>query len=204
MPRLKDNYKRKGTKPATEVARQLFLYGEGDGIRILDNRTLAEKSGLHPETLRKWLPKWTEEFEEKLKGTSKIGSVNALSLPDEVFEHHKADNEFIRKRLDKAKFELEQLPQIIENLSLIVTQASTDPEKIDIMMAMLDKYIRFSMNEKSLTKLFMDLKNLWDSKVGLDSLKAIQESVAKAQAKSATAEDKPVEAKPEVGVFKLG
>lgn len=169
--------KKPHTKPATEAARQLFLYGEGDGVRVLEVKDLIAKTGLSRQTIQNHLPKWQQEVGEVLQSTSKLASPNSLSLSSETLEAHKADIAFIRKQLDESKSEIERLPVIISDLEGLVQQFVDDSDKAIVL---LDRYLRTSMNKKSLTKRFVELKLLWDSKSGVDSLKNIQEATAKA------------------------
>lgn len=198
---------KKKAKPATAAARQMFIYGEGDGVRVLEVKELAEKAGVSEQTIREHLPHWQDEVEENLRKDSKLGSTTTLSLPDETLEKHKLDTEFIRKRLDEVSAEIEALTPIISNLERIVDQISQISEDGDKVIALFDRYLRLCMNRKSLIKLFTDLKRLWDEKVGLDSLKAVQEAVAKsvgvAQAKSSEPSVETNAVKVVHGVFKM-
>lgn len=171
--------KKKGTKPATEAARALFLYGEGDGVRILSIKELVAKTGLNRQTIQNHLPKWQAEADEMLRATTKLGSPNSLSVPSETLDSHREDISYLRQRLDKAKAELSALPDMIQDLRRLIDSCAADSDQIETMIQLFDRYIRLSMNEKSLTKLFMDLKTMWDAKSGVDSLKNIQEATAK-------------------------
>lgn len=186
--------KSKGTHPGTELARQAFLY-QG----VTEIKDLAELSGKAECTIRGHMEKWVAEREETLKNANPLVPINLLSVPDEVLEAHKADLSFIRQRLDETKREITQLDSIIANLEKIVNQISSnfgDSSETDKLLRLFDKYLRLSMNKKSLDKHFMDLKSMWDSKSGVDSLKNIQESTAKAvslaNAKSAPSEQETV------------
>lgn len=195
-------------KAATESAKRMWLYGEGDGIRILDIQELVKKSGVCRSTIQNHMPKWKEELDTILKASSKLASPNILSLPNETLEKHKEDIDFIRGRLDKAKSELTALPSIISDLRDLVSQFISDEDKYDQAITLLDRYLRMSMNEKSLTKLFIDLKNVHDQKCGIDSLKAIQEATGKAASVAALKAENPSPQNPEGiqvvanGVFK--
>lgn len=181
----------KGRKSATEAARLLYLYGEGDGVRILDVKELSAKSGVHEVTIRGCVKEWQNELEETLRSSSKLGPANSLSVPSETMEAHRSDVDFIRQRLDKAKSELSALPSIVADLRSLIESIHGDEDKIDTLIQLFDRYLRLSMNEKSLTKLFMDLKALWDAKSGVDSLKNIQEATAKAVSIAASKQSEP-------------
>lgn len=189
-------------KASTEAARQMFLYGEGDGVRIVDVQELAKKTGASDQTIRMRIPEWQAELENILVGTSKLGSPNILSLPNETLEKHREDVEFFRARLDKAKTELTALPSIISELKDLVHQFASDESKFDEALALMDRTLRLWANEKSLTKLVIDLKTIHDSKCGLDSLKSIQEATAKS-ASIAALKATPEEVK-ENGVVPVG
>ena len=183
--------KRNAENVSTAAAKQMFMYGCGDGVRVLEVSELVKLSGVSRTTLGKHMPKWQAEFEETLRNTTKIASPNILSLPNETLEKHKEDIDFIRGRLDKAKSELTALPSIISDLRDLVSQFISDEDKYDQAITLLDRYLRMSMNEKSLTKLFIDLKNVHDQKCGIDSLKAIQEATGKAASVAALKNENP-------------
>lgn len=181
----------------TEAAKQMFLHGEGDGVRVVEIPELARKSGCSQSILRMRLPEWQAEYEAIIKQSSKlsaVGTQNVLSLPSEVFEHHNGDLSFIRERLDKLKAELTALPSMISDLRTMISEFAADPEKIDEALTLLDKYLRTSANEKRLLGMFSDIKKLWDSKVGLDSIKSIAEAHAKAMKPTEKAEEPSPEA----------
>lgn len=204
MPAQLVERKNKNRNPETIAARQLFLYGEGDGVRVLDLKELSQKSGAAVSTLRLRLPEWEAEYEEIVKSSSKLanaGSPSILSLPQEVFEHHNGDLSFIRERLDKLKAELTALPSMISDLRTMISDFAADPEKIDEAMTLLEKYLRTSANEKRLLGMFSDVKKLWDSKVGLDSIKSIAEAHAKALKPTEKA-DEPSPTGENVSVFR--
>lgn len=185
----------KGTKAATEAARMMFLYGEGDGVRILDVQELAKRSGVHHMTIRTRMPEWQKELEEKLKSTSKLGSVGELSVAPEIYEKNSKDVSFIRARMDEIMTEVEDLGPITLKLEDLVGQFTGEGKEFDKALVLLDKYLRFCMNRKSLMKLFTELKTSWNHEVGLDAIKAIQISHAKALKPT----EKPEDPSPEAG-----
>lgn len=187
---------KKVRKSSTEAARQMYLYGEGDGIRVIDVMELSKLSGASDQTIRMRLPEWQAELEVLLAKSSKLASPNNLSiisLPEETLEGHRDDIIFFRGRLDKCKAELTALPSIISELKEITRQFASDPDTFDQAIALLDRTLRLWANEKSLTKLVIDLKNIHDQKCGLDSLKSIQESTSKAIALAQAKEPSPQE-----------
>lgn len=201
-------YERKrkgGVKPAVEVARLLFLHGAGDGRRVLEVKELSDQTGLHPNTIRRWIPDWEKENSQIVTADSKLGSANVLSLPNEVVEKHKQQTEFILKRMEEVMQEIETLGETIAKLESLVDTIAQQADKPDTVIALFDRYLRLCMNRKSLIKLFTDLKRLWDEKVGLDSLKNIQEATAKAvsiaSAKSETPSDETGVVPASGGVF---
>lgn len=197
----------KGFKPGVELARQAFVYGL-NGEFITSTPELAKLGNVSEATIWKYTKQWQSEREELLARSSKVGVSGPLSVPNEVIDAHKDDILYIRQRLDKTKSELSALPDFIQDLRKMIADCAGEPDQIDKMMQLLDRYLRLCANEKSLTKLFMDLKQLWDAKSGVDSLKNIQEATAKAvsiaSAKSDPGESKADEPKASGGVFRLG
>lgn len=179
---------RPAKKAGVELARQAFIY-QG----ITDTGELAKAGNVSKNTIWNHINAWKDEREQMLAKQSGIGLQTSLSVPSETLEKHKEDINFIRKRLDKSKSDLDNLPEIVSDLREIVKQFASDPDKLDDALHLLDKFLRISANEKAQTKLFMDLKTLWDAKSGVDSLKNIQEAAGKAVAvASAKSGDEPV------------
>lgn len=189
--------KRNAENVSTAAAKQMFMYGCGDGVRVLEISELVKLSGVSRTTLGKHMPKWQAEFEETLRNTTKLASPNILSLPNETLEKHKVQTEFILARMEEVMAEIEGLGPIISNLERIVDQIAQISEDSDKVISLFDRYLRLCMNRKSLIKLFTDLKRLWDEKVGLDSLKAIQEATGKAASVAALKAGDPSPQNPE-------
>lgn len=185
--------KPKAPDSKTLAARQMFLYGEGDGVRITSIPELSAKSGVTQLTLRKWLPTWNEELEETLRKTTKLASPTILSLSHEILEDHKADISFFRTNLDILKAEHDSLDTALDEMLQFCRNFEGDEAKFDQFIKIFDRYCRLSMNKKGLMSQIMKIKELWDSKSGVDSLKSVQEATAKAisvaSAKSAPDED---------------
>jgi hypothetical protein len=166
--------------PATEAARQLFLYGSGDGVRILEISELSKATGASIHTIRNWMPEWLLEMEDSLKSTSKLASPTSLSVPDEVLEDHKSDLAFFRANLDILKKEHDSLDMVLDQMYQFSSDVVRDEDKLDQFIAIFDRYCRMCMNRKNLMSQIVKIKELWDSKIGVDSLKNIQEATAKA------------------------
>jgi hypothetical protein len=136
---------------------------------------------VHEATIRKWLPVCREEHENVLRSTSKLACASILSLGDEVLAQNNADILKIRAHLDKISQELEDLPKISKTLLNLAEELAKSDDK-ELALTLLDKYFRTCANEQKLSKLYMDWKNMWDAKVGVDAVNSIQEAASKAQA----------------------
>ena len=184
-----DDLIRMDKMPATDIARQYFLYGKGDGERILDVGTLAEMVGLHPSTIRNHIKSWIAESEIILASSSDMGSQFLLSAV--TLKAHEQDIAFIRTRMDEVKTEIDTLDDIVDRLESIVDRVldvaskcedlkDFDPNNI---VNLVDSYLKTSLRKKNLMSTLLELKRVWDAKAGLDSHLDIAVTSAKERAK---------------------
>lgn len=170
-------------RPETRYARQLWLYGAGDGQPIKSIPKLAEVSGVTAETLRRYLPQWEKESESLLANTSEIGL--AINLSEKNLEQHTKDSEFMRNQLDKLKFEIDTLEKIAVRLGEWMDKFNGD--ETETALQIFDAWQRSCGTESHLRGQFISMKKLWDDKVGLDALRDVavtrQKEIAKGKAK---------------------
>lgn len=170
----------KTPQPKSQVvaARQLFLYGNGDGKRIIGAGALAEASGVHIETIRRWMPRWQKEYEEMLSHTSEGGLAIRLSADD--MRNHSKDMDFLRNDLNSIKWEMDNLDETIAQLEGICNNFALNSENGERALAIFDSYLRASLNKSNLRRQFLTTQKQWAEMVGVVDLKDIQVTAQKA------------------------
>lgn len=194
-------------KAETETARQLFLYGAGDGKRIISVKGLVEATGLHEQTIGKHLPKWKKEAEEILMKSAETGLGLALSAED--LRRHKEDMAHLRNLVEAKKWETEQVLEITAKLEGWVDKFTGDDGEQDKALRILELWVKTCGQKSSLESQFLALQKQWTSLSGVVDLKDIQVVKEKAMAtgrarlalKKEETETAPREANPATGIF---
>lgn len=104
-------------KLATEIARELFLYGPAGGLRVTSVAELVRQSGAAERTIREHLPGWRRESEELAASSRESGLV--LSLSTAALDAHKADCDFLRQEVDRLKLHLRALSPAAESYAAV-------------------------------------------------------------------------------------
>ena len=162
----------------TAHARQLFLYGNGDGKRIVNTRKLAELSGVHPETLRVYLPKCEKELEEMLAGAGGNGLV--LRLREEDLNLHKQVLACIENQVKQCIWELETFDKIVASLESICDNFSLNTDNGDAALRLLENYLTARGTKADLRRQLLALHKHYTDQTGITSLLDIQTAAAKA------------------------
>lgn len=165
-------------KPAVESARQLFLYGAGDGKRVLSTQALAVAVGVHEQTIRAHMGSWQKEAEELISNTSENGL--ALALSKATLEDHKKDLLHLRNDVDSIKFEMNSLDDVIETLSGICENFSLNSDNGDKALSLFDRYIKASLNKSHLRGQFLAAEKRWAAASGIEAVADISVTAAKA------------------------
>lgn len=194
-------------KAETETARQLFLYGAGDGKRIISVKGLVEATGLHEQTIGKHMPKWKKEAEEILMKSSETGL--GLALSAKQLEQHTKDMDALRDQLDQVKWELKTIEKITAKLEGWMDKFSGDEGEQDKALRILEAWQRNCGQKSSLRSQFLALQKQWTNLSGVVDLKDIQVVKEKAMAtgrarlalKKEETETAPKEANPATGIF---
>lgn len=177
--------KQKGLKPAVEVARQAFLYGQGDGKQVSDTRKLAELSGLHTQTILKHMPGWLKEREEIISNSSDFAL--GLSLSKEVQSDRDKRMTFLSDQIKQIMWEMDNLDNVIEKLESICGNFSLNTENGDDAIKLFDRYLRASLNKANLRSQFLALHKQWADFSGVLDVKDISvvraREIAKGQGK---------------------
>lgn len=160
-----------GVKFEVDTARQLFLYGKGDGRRILNAQALAEESGLHIETVRKHMKTWLVEAEGLLAGSS--GSGLALKLSKDTMDLHRSNMIFLEKQLQVIKYELDTMDTITEKLEAWLDKFSGENE-FEKAIQIFHDWQRASGTKSSLRSQFLALQKQHATLSGIVDLKDIE------------------------------
>lgn len=173
----------KGVTAPARFARQLYLYGNGDGKRVTSVPELAKQSGLHEQTIRLRLPAWEKESEEILINTNSSGL--ALSLSAQELSAHKSDMIHLRDQINQCKFELDRLEDITAKLETWLDKF--DAEDYKDALSIFDAWQRASGQKSSLRSQFLAMQKQWTSLSGIVDLKDIhvvrEKEISKGKAK---------------------
>jgi hypothetical protein len=172
-------------RPETRYAKQLWLYGAGDGSPVRNIPKLSEISGVHVETLRKYLPEWGKEAEELLANTSELGL--AIHLSAEKVASAEKDEIFIRDQINSIKWEIEKLDDLTAKLEGLTELFAADEDMLSSALTVFSAWLQGAGKKSMLRTQFIAMKKLWDEKTGLDALRDIgatqQREMAKGKAK---------------------
>lgn len=179
----KPDPKLKGTMPEIAAARISFLFGNGGGVPVQNTKELARLHNLSEKTIRKYVPTWLKESEEKAAKVNNevLGlslSNGPLSVPPETLVASNKDTDFLRKRLDDLKNEIENIDKTVNWLEKILN--SFDNDEKEFLSTAFQFYLRTSANKQSLTKQYLAVHTRWTAVAGVDSIREIQVAGAKA------------------------
>lgn len=155
---------------STRAARQLYLYGNGDGKRILSVQRLAKEAGIHEETVRTHIKKWEAEAEEMLSASSSSGL--ALHLSREQLDQHKSDMVHLRAQIGQVKFELDRMEEITARLENWLEKFQED--EMDCALRIFDAWQRACGSKASLRSQFLAMQKQWTGLSGIVDMKDIE------------------------------
>lgn len=167
-------------KSETRNARQLFLYGNGDGKRVTGVKALVAATGLHEQTIWKHIPAWQKEVEEMVSKTSESGL--ALHLSGESMKAHETDMSHLRNLVEANKFQQTEIEDVTEKLEGWMDKFSGSPDDQDKALKILDLWVRTCGQKSTLISQFLSLQKQWTSLAGITDLKEIQITREKALA----------------------
>lgn len=176
------------TEIQTRYARELFLFGKGDGKPIRNTRKLSELSGAAEKTIRSWLPTWEKESAE----IAAQGSPTALALhlSAETLDQDKRDRAFVRDQVDQLTWELQNLDELtakLEGLTDRFAELALDGEQelLEKAMRTFNAWLQGAGMKSKLRTQYIAMKKLWDEKQGLDAARGVAEVSAREMAKTA-------------------
>lgn len=185
-------------KAGTTAARQAFLYGTGDGRRVLDPQKLAEIGDVHVSTVWRHLPAWQKEYEEIL-ASANSGSL-ALRLSAETLAQHQRNTEFLETQMVQARREVESAQDLEKLLRKGIAEAEIhDPDGAQALLLVVQSFCNTVNGRKALQSQFLNYEARWKENAGIDSLQAVAEAREKTLAtgrarldlKREDAQDKP-------------
>lgn len=164
-------------KAETREARRLFLYGDGDGKRVLNPDELAKRSGVHVTTIYRNLPLWEKAYEEMLSGNGQRNLAIALSA--EQLQLHKSCIKTLEDQIRQCSWELEQFDEITSRLEAICENFSLNTENGDAALRLLENYLSSRGAKDSLRKTFMAMHKHYTDLTGVRDLLDVQATAAK-------------------------
>jgi len=159
-------------KSETQIARQLFLYGAGDGKRVLSAKALCKATGLHEATIQRHMGKWQKESEELLSGASDCGV--ALHLSRETLDAHDRDMIVLRGQINQIAFELKNIERITARLEGWIDKFDGEDGEKDQALRILEAWQRNCGQKAALRSQFLALQKQWVSLSGVADMQEIQ------------------------------
>lgn len=161
--------------PEVREARRLFLFGAGDGKRVLKVEDVARLSGCHQNTVRRHLPAWEAEAEGIVAASEENGfNLRLSSLALAKFE---SDKNFIREQIDTQTAEIKQLTKLEPILLDIVRRISSQNNDAgEHASDLLSKFFDTVGNRKAMEAHLLKLQSHWSKMAGIESLQAVAET----------------------------
>jgi hypothetical protein len=167
----------KGGSPEVREARRLFLFGGGDGRRVLRVETLAEMAGCHVQSIRRWLPAWEAEAEKMSASSSDFGL--EMRLNAETLAKHESDCLHIRRKIDAQLAELERLPALEKQLLSIAdacARSQNDAGAAEAVLSLVQSFIGLHGSRKAGEIHLIKLQSHWSKMAGIESLQSVAET----------------------------
>ena len=163
--------------PEVREARRLFLFGNGDGKRVLNVERLAAAAGCRIESIRRHLGAWEVEAEEMAAKGSENGLV--LRLNAETLKKHEADKAFIRRQIDSQVVEIERFPVLEKQLLSIAdacAKSQSDAGTAEAVLSLVQSFVALHGSRKAGEMHLLKLQSHWSKMAGVESLQAVAET----------------------------
>lgn len=152
------------------AARMAFLYGVGNGGEPLRDRArLQEIAGVSDKTILLHLEKWNKEITEKAESGRDL--ITGTLIKPETTEFHSSDVFFLRSNLDRIKEEIDNLDDVQTEIWDLVSSLRdlnvATSEQIDLLIQLIDRYLKKSCNRQNLLTLFLSLQKRWQDSSGM-------------------------------------
>lgn len=152
---------------AVNLARQIFLYGNGDGRPITDLSKLAEFSGCHLKTIHKHFRGWEKEREEML--SEPTNGAFGLSVSGDVLRQHRATVDYLANLERELREEVEALPKILSELRTILRSLSNS-ERYDEGIQAFQIFLKLYGNRRETAKLHLQIQQRLKLHSGIELL----------------------------------
>lgn len=169
------NKNTKGINAKVVAAREAYLYGTGSGKPVRDTRKLSELTGLHVNTVRKWLPTWQKESEQLVANTCENSL--ALHLSAEVLEQGRKDTETMRAQVDLLASQLTAMKSI---LKLLEDCLHNFDDNKDYALRLFENFINGAGSRASILNSYLKVQIQWAKAAGLEAYTEVQVTGAKA------------------------
>jgi hypothetical protein len=161
-------------------ARQLFLFGDGNGEPITSPKRLAEITGMTPAQITHNSRKWIVERERMLKKTTNLETCMATEIAN---MQHQNDMQFLRSKVDELRHDIEGLDNTREQMEeltrLVVEAVREGGGDVEQLLKIFQTYLKTLASRKSLMELWIKYKSLWDAKIGIDAQQNVSVDVVK-------------------------
>jgi len=170
---------RPATRLGTEAARTAFLYGTGNGERVLTIKELARIGGVSTVTIGKHIPAWEREF-ASLCATKGHASFE-LFLSAETLAQHAANLQSWKELDDELLAEIKELPKITKFLRSTIEWFREHGDKGDVqdVKTLVDSFLRTIGARKSLISQRLAVNARWNQGAGIDEMRAVAGTRAK-------------------------
>tara|TARA_R110000764_G_scaffold35204_1_gene78703 strand:- start:948 stop:1601 length:654 start_codon:yes stop_codon:yes gene_type:complete len=203
--------KERSVKAAAAIAKQMFIYGDKNGLPVLDCVILGEIVGLAPDTIKKRMPAWVKEREAHLQ--RRVDNPLGFILDQRTVEKNIKDGDFLRAQSDELMAEAgncqdigAEVLELLQDLAEASGLGEKDHEKL---MVMFDAYFKTTANRQRILVQYLAVQKRWQEVSGVamtmkaheagmrDDVKG-QKKIALAQAEAALRKQDPGYSPPKV------
>lgn len=164
-----------------QAARQLFLYGDTTGKRILEPIELAERVGCSAASVWSYVKEWSKEFEDLLIQANgfELGTV----LSDEDVKVFKETVQFSLKQKKNLEFSLENTENFEISLLSIIKNKEVTPETEEKFLDMVEKLCSVVHTKAKLQQQWIAMNSQWVKLSGIEGKMDIAHTAEKERAK---------------------
>lgn len=163
-----------------QAARQLFLYGDADGKRVLEPTVLAERVGCHPSSVWSYVKDWSREYENMLiqANNFELGTV----LSDDDVKKFKSDLLWLTKQTSEVKSEVDLTEKVEERLYKLLAEKDFSPEAESRFGDLLEKFFTAVHTKSKLRTQWIAMEREWIKLSGIEGKMEIVQNAEKARA----------------------
>ncbi len=160
----------RGTSAQVNLARQLFMYGNGDGRPITEPAKLAEIAGVTPQTIYNHIRAWEMEREEILANQG-IGGYS-LQVSPATLRQHRETVDFYHKQEELLRREVQDMPLILKDLREVL-RGLKESENYDEAVQAFQIFLKLYGNRRETLKLQMHVQQRLRQHSGIELLEEI-------------------------------